>query len=274
MRAQIGISSKGANGHEVSRGFSQRLRTFSGAHAVRIIERPDSSIAEHAHDWPVMSLYVMGSCTRQFDSTATPMTGPCAVLHPPGQYHSSDVGAVGLEQIDIEFDPAWLRLSDAGSLQRVRHWRGGAIGPATRRLSQLWTGGAATDSRLSSATEAFISVALRSDEAREPRWLKTVHARLDHEEPPSTDDLAREVDLHPAWLAQAYRAATGEGLQQRVMRRRVERAALLLRHSAEPAAQIAAEAGFCDQSHMIRGFRQLLGRTPSQVRAEMTILTA
>jgi transcriptional regulator GlxA family with amidase domain len=157
-------------------------------------------------------------------------------------------------------------------LERIQHWRGGRIGSATRRLSQLWIEGAATEGRLSKATDAFIRMALASAPAREPRWLKTVEARMDGEDAPSTVDLAREIDVHPAWLAQAYRAATGEGLQQRMMRRRVERAALLLRHTAEPAAEIAAESGFCDQSHMIRCFRQLLGRTPSEVRYEMTAL--
>ena len=35
-----------------------------------------------------------------------------------------------------------------------------------------------------------------------------------------------------------------------------------------PAAQVAAAAGFCDQSHMHRAFRGLVGRTPLEVRIE------
>ena len=96
-------------------------------------ERPESSIDEHAHDWPVLSLYVMGSCTRLFNREAVAITGPCAVLHPRGEFHFSRVGAAGFEQVDIEFDPAWLRLSDVGALQRVHHWRGGSINLAPKR---------------------------------------------------------------------------------------------------------------------------------------------
>ncbi|PCC68145.1 AraC-type DNA-binding protein [Nannocystis exedens] len=103
---------------------------------------------------------------------------------------------------------------------------------------------------------------------RRPAWLDAVEARLDTAAPPSTTDLARELGLNPAWLAQAYRAAIGEGIGETVRRKRVELATSLLRGSDAPAAEIAVAAGFCDQSHMIRAFRSLIGRTPSQVRAE------
>jgi AraC family transcriptional regulator len=92
--------------------------------------------------------------------------------------------------------------------------------------------------------------------------------RIDCDPPPNAETLGRELELHPAWLSQSYRSVIGEGLQQTLMRKRVERASLLLRNSDQPAAQIAVETGFCDQSHMIRRFRKLLGRTPYQVRTE------
>lgn len=47
---------------------------------------------------------------------------------------------------------------------------------------------------------------------------------------------------------------------------RLERAAHLLRETDQTAAGVALEAGFCDQSHMNRTFRRLLGRLPSEVR--------
>ena len=46
-----------------------------------------------------------------------------------------------------------------------------------------------------------------------------------------------------------------------------ERALLLVRSTDRAFAAIAADAGFCDQSHMVRKFRRLLGRTPSEIRA-------
>jgi AraC-like DNA-binding protein len=39
-----------------------------------------------------------------------------------------------------------------------------------------------------------------------------------------------------------------------------------LRETDKTGADVAQEAGFCDQSHMNRTFRRLLGRLPSAVR--------
>jgi AraC family transcriptional regulator len=84
--------------------------------------------------------------------------------------------------------------------------------------------------------------------------------------------IARRVERHPAWVARAYRAWRGEGMGERVRRRRVERATLRLRMSEAPLADVAAECGFCDQSHMNRSFRAVLGRTPLEVRREAALL--
>jgi AraC-like DNA-binding protein len=39
-----------------------------------------------------------------------------------------------------------------------------------------------------------------------------------------------------------------------------------LRETSQPYASIALESGFCDQSHMNRTFRRVLGRSPAAVR--------
>jgi AraC family transcriptional regulator len=69
------------------------------------------------------------------------------------------------------------------------------------------------------------------------------------------------------WLSRAYRCWRGEGLCEALRRRRVEAAAILLESSDKSLAEIAAAAGFCDQSHMNRAFKKHLGRTPSIARA-------
>jgi transcriptional regulator GlxA family with amidase domain len=73
---------------------------------------------------------------------------------------------------------------------------------------------------------------------------------------------------HPSWLGSAYRQSTGEGLRETAARLRVERATHLLRETDEALGSIAAAAGFCDQSHMNRSFRRILGRSPVTVREE------
>jgi len=88
----------------------------------------------------------------------------------------------------------------------------------------------------------------------------------------SIEQIARQLGVHPVWLARAYRRVVGEGMQDTMRRKRVERALMLLRDSDWPPAQIAAEVGFCDQSHMIRCFHAVLGRTPGKAQQQQRAL--
>jgi transcriptional regulator GlxA family with amidase domain len=101
-----------------------------------------------------------------------------------------------------------------------------------------------------------------------PTWVDTVIRRLRENTTVKACDLAREVQRHRSWLGAAYKRATGEGILETAARFRVERAARLLREADLSSACIAAEAGFCDQSHMNRTFRRVLGRRPSTVRSD------
>jgi len=80
--------------------------------------------------------------------------------------------------------------------------------------------------------------------------------------------VVKTLGISRAWLARAYRWRRGDGLGAALRRRRVERAMLLLEQSRLPLASVAAEVGFCDQSHMNRAFQVVLGRTPATLRSQ------
>lgn len=265
------IHSRASDGTEVARGITIGLRRFTGAVSARVIEGGNRRVEEHFHDWPIISLYIMGDYKKQFQDGEAAIAGPSAVLHGAGEPHANLMGAAGLEQVDIEFDPAWLGLSRP-CLAGVRCWRGGRVASEAGRLAALWSSPGISERLLATATARFLGTALADGDERRPLWLDTVLERIAIDPATSATDLARRADLHPSWLAQAYRAAMGEGLRQTLQRRRVEQATILLRETDCGAADVAVAAGFCDQSHMIRGFKKLLGRTPSQVRAERSAL--
>ena len=66
--------------------------------------------------------------------------------------------------------------------------------------------------------------------------------------------------------AHQFKRATGLPPYQYVITRRVERAQQLLREGDLSLAEIAARAGFSDQSHFSRHFKRLVGVTPRQFR--------
>ena len=255
-------------------GLELPLRTFSGAKAVRVVHPDGQDIEEHRHDWPSLTLHALGAADEMYDGGEVRIAGPSAVLHPAGRPHADRIGQAGLETVSVQFDPAWLRRAAAAvHLDQTRCWRGRRVGTASQRLAAAWTCADVPEHVLAQATHDFIAMALTETGEATPAWLDHVSQALEADRPPSTQALASVLDLHPAWLARAYRAAVGEGLQDTSRRKRVERAVALLRRTDDPASDIAVAAGFFDQSHMNRGFRQVLGRTPSRVRAERELLT-
>ena len=250
-------------------GLEIELHRHPGVRVLRVVHPGRQDIDEHRHDWAYIGLHTLGAYRELYDGGEADMAGPCAVLHPPGRPHADVIGDRGLETLTVEFDPAWLKLHGFESrLDRSRIWRGGKAALAGRQLARLASRKDASERDIGRATIKFVSAALGAEEPARPHWLDRVERALEPRGAVSTAGLAKALDLHPAWLARAYRHATGEGLHETARRLRVERACALLRRTRAPLPEIALSAGFCDQSHMNRGFRDLLGRTPLQVRAE------
>jgi AraC family transcriptional regulator len=79
-------------------------------------------------------------------------------------------------------------------------------------------------------------------------------------------EIAGVAELSVSHLKTLFRNSTGTPVHQYVLRRRVERAKLLLQDRSLSIAQVAFATGFAHQSHMARHMRKLLGTTPAVVR--------
>jgi AraC family transcriptional regulator len=258
---------------ESFKGLEIELRRHSGARVLRVVHPGRQAIEEHRHDWAYIGLYTLGSYREIYEDGEALMRGPSVALHPADRPHADEVGDAGLETLAIEFDPAWLRARGyEAAIDRSRIWTGGSVALATRRFARTISRSDTTESDLAAATFGFLKFALAAQPVAQPSWLRRVDDGLTAPRA-STVTIARTLDLHPAWLARAYRAATGEGIHETLRRKRVERACALLRRSDAPLADVAQAAGFCDQSHMNRVFHAVIGRTPQQVRRESLVAT-
>jgi AraC family transcriptional regulator len=254
-------------GHSYT-GATAELRQTSGAALTRIMHPPGQRIEPHRHDWPVLAIYRLGGYREETDDAANVFDGPSVVFHPAGADHADEVGGAGLETVSLGFDPVWLE-PDARLRLPDRSWsrEGGAASLAARRLASVWLQPLVSDGDIRSATSRFFLEAIAAPQPRRPTWFMDIEASIE-------DRGAVAPDLHPAWVARAYRAWRGEGIAETARRRRVERAVQMLRVNSDPLAAIAADAGFCDQSHMNRCFNIVLGRTPLDVRREASLLAA
>jgi AraC-like DNA-binding protein len=78
--------------------------------------------------------------------------------------------------------------------------------------------------------------------------------------------LAELVGLSACYFARVFKQSAGVSPHRFVLQSRVDRVMYLLAETELPLAQIAVVAGFADQSHCTRRFRQLVGITPSRFR--------
>jgi AraC-like DNA-binding protein len=82
-------------------------------------------------------------------------------------------------------------------------------------------------------------------------------------QPLALADLAQLAGLSVWRFATVFRQQVGVSPHRYICRLRVERAQALIRNGV-PAATAASEAGFYDQSHLSRHFKNVCGMTPGQ----------
>jgi AraC family transcriptional regulator len=146
---------------------------------------------------------------------------------------------------------------------------------------QLYTEFCTPDSASSLSIEGF-SLALLGELARQkpsaerrgarPRWLRRAVERIDSGflDSLSLTALAADVQIDPTHLARTFRQHYGCTMTEYVRRLRIEYAKRELLATSRPLSELALAAGFTDQAHFSRVFRQLTGLTPGAFRRAAT----
>jgi AraC family transcriptional regulator len=99
-----------------------------------------------------------------------------------------------------------------------------------------------------------------------PRWLRGVEDAIEASgaATPSVEALATLAAVHPTHLLRTFRRHHGATIANYVRQRRIQRARAEVASAKRPLSAIALDAGFADQSHFTRVFRQTFGETPGQ----------
>jgi len=91
--------------------------------------------------------------------------------------------------------------------------------------------------------------------------VEFIHVNLN--EKITLEDLATVCGCDKFQVIRRFRQVLGTTPHAYIVETRVHRAAQLLK-SGEPAAEVASEVGFVDQSHLIRYFKRHVGTTPKR----------
>jgi AraC family transcriptional regulator, L-rhamnose operon transcriptional activator RhaR len=91
------------------------------------------------------------------------------------------------------------------------------------------------------------------------------------DEPLTVNDLAIKYNYSPSYFSKLFKTYTGMPLTEYIQKMRIERACSLLRTFPDKSIErIANEVGYCDMKFFNKIFRRISGKTPTQVRNEIS----
>jgi AraC family transcriptional regulator len=231
--------------------------------------------ARHCHEMAYFSIVLSGSYQEHYSKKQVRHCDSQNVLyHPAGEAHSDAFGNQGGTIFSIELEPrrmATLRDYELQATESVAFSRRQVAWLAQRAYQSFTT----ADQRSALLLEATAIEMLYQlpwkhkpkAEADTPQWLKDaveiLHAEFSL--PFSLAAIADRVEAHPVHLARTFRRRHGMTVGQYVRRLRVDYAMNALA-GKDSLSDIAAHAGFSDQSHLGRVFRMATGMTPRQFR--------
>jgi len=230
----------------------------------------------HVHDSPVISLVLEGAGQEEVGGRTRPVAAQDILVTPSYAPHGYRFGSRG-RWFNIQLSDAWLsrvvddgrRLPDVAQVVRSRS----AAAWAARVRTEVRERDATSKLAIDGALLLMVADLLRleADGARrQPRWLHTIEEALESSlessvaAPPSVEELSAIAGVHPTHLLRTFRRHHGATISNYVRQRRIERARAAVAKGDKPLSAIAIDAGFADQSHFTRVFRQAFGETPGQ----------
>lgn len=201
----------------------------------------------HRHDTPRLILYLDGDmCEEAFEGETRLVRGDY-LFRPAHFAHANIADRAGARYIG-------LRVSDTAVRRWVRTngWRA-AYGRAT--FDQSFSG------------DELLDTARPLDFAAAPlTGMRSAAARIAAGDDTRVCDIARSMGLRAYELTRRFAAAFGVTPSAYRRQARLQRALCMLSEGSASLAQVAAAAGFHDQSHLSIALRRETGMTPGEAR--------
>lgn len=227
----------------------------------------------HAHDQPYFCLLVEGQYNETYADRMIPYAPFSIALHPAKFSHSDCIASVGASFFTIELADEWHdRVKQYVDLHNVAvDLAGGDVSWAGLRLLREFLEADEPNELLVEGLlyEMLAAFAALPAETSAPPWLERVKSFLQGSfaENHTMVDLAALANVHPVSLARSFRLHERQTVGDYVNRLRIAEACHLLSNPATRIADVAADCGFVDQSHLTRVFKNVTGMTPGVFRS-------
>jgi len=257
---------------------SAAFRTLdTGSSLITHARFPAGTVIEpHTHDRPIFAVMLSGGFQSAIAHRRLDCQPMCLWTEPAGEVHANYIGRAAANVVIVQPDPALRDLLSPFSrlLEEVNFGRDPVVGSDARRIADEVDD---ADDLTPLAVDALVvglfttatrSVIVRHRTAGPPRWLSRtrdlVHERFRDRH--SLADLAARAGVHPSHLAREFRVHYGMSVGDYVRRVRCDWAAARLLSTDDSISEIAASAGYSDQSHFTRQCVRFLGVGPARYR--------
>ena len=235
---------------------------------------PCQFVSKHSHLFTSVFVLLNGTCVTDSDLGRANCQPGSVIFHPVDEPHSEHYGnGVRARALAVAVPASTVaKLSPYNiSFQKPREAHGAITAHLGYRLGAALS---QPDSASALTIEGLLYELLGEvlgaprDNAKKPPRLDQAVALLNDRftESISLATIAREVDLHPTYLAREFRRRHRVTVGEYIRQRRVEYACARLIASSVPLSQVALEAGFTDHSHFCYIFKKCIGVTPRQFR--------
>jgi AraC family transcriptional regulator len=259
-----------------SAGEPIRANELPGFRLTERVHSPNWVLSPHVHEVTIIGVTWAGSFHEVVGSSRHECGPGSLQILAAGEPHAYRFGASQVHCLTIEVKPdkraAIGLFSDI--LEQSHYFSGGELTSLLVRLQHEFSAG---DSIAALTIEGLVLETLgtaarrmaRCQSSIQPAWLRRARDFI-HEhfaEGVSLTELALSVEIHPSHLTRMFRRHYGCSVGDYVRRCRLEYAAHELIASDQTLAEVAAAAGFYDQSHLTHTFKTHLKMTPAEYRA-------
>lgn len=240
-------------------------RTACGQLLTLSSHRRDDRIPPHRHVNDYVCIVLTGGFAEQEHDVWRERKRGCFFTHHAGETHHDCFGPSGAMCVNLHFAAGEQGPEAAGMCSA-------AATVAAQKLAFELAASSREELVIASlAAEITGELQPRAERASAGgKWIQRVVEAISDEPDRrwTLRELAGIAGRHPVHVAQAFRASSGISLGAFQRLRRLTRLSVALRGSKIPLAMLAAEFGYCDQSHMNAEFRASFGVSPGRYRRE------
>jgi AraC family transcriptional regulator len=233
----------------------------------------EGDIPAHTHDASFYHLVLAGNYEESSPRGRICFQPLSSAFTHSGTKHDGRVAPGGMRLFTIEIGNAWIKelLDVRPEPETVHDCVGNELTCRGIQLFREYQDGADNSLAVDALIWELLAAAagLEPPCADRPGWWNRVvdllHAEFRRDL--RISELAAEADVHPVYLARVFRRVLRQTPGEYAQRLRVKFASERLSLPGEGIAEIAAQAGFADQSHLGRIFKRYTGMTPGEFRA-------